>query len=390
MEIICDVLRAIQEGSVKPTQIMHKSNLTWPVLMTHFEVLFRHQLLTRETGVSRTTYRLTAKGSAVLGIYLRLRDELDALEVEASKEKSRRSPVESVASSRQKNSTRSVMQSVLQSANFETMDDGVRGRSGARYHFDLVAKGLNESRYGFDVVTHATESDVIRVFVKQLDSDIPAHVIYSKSRSDVAKRVAASYSMDLVHARDFRRLVDVLAFRDALFSDRSVLLEADPSENYEFVLRELAEDEARMSQVSVFTWRGSPLYPVLPRGETVQVYLMTTQGAEGFTLRPRESLVPSYDESALLELLEGGMEKAKRETGLVIFDSLSELVVSLGSERTQKFLKRATGSSSADGRKYLFIVKRGYHDDRTITMIGDVFSSKLVYDAAGLKLDRTV
>jgi len=82
MEIICDVLRVIQEGSPRPTQVMHKANLTWPVLMNYLEVLLRHELLTRETNVSRTTYRLTAKGSAVLNIYLKLKEEVDPLESE--------------------------------------------------------------------------------------------------------------------------------------------------------------------------------------------------------------------------------------------------------------------------------------------------------------------
>jgi len=388
MEIICDVLRVIQEGSPRPTQVMHRANLTWPVLMNYLEVLLRHELLARETNVSRTTYRLTAKGSAVLNIYLKLKEEVDPLESESISALRLGGTHEPVLASRERNATLSALRSILEAANFRLRDGHLPGRSGTRYRFDLLAEGRNKSLYGFDVLTHVGEGEVIRVFVKQLDSDIPVHVIYTKSASEAAKKLAGSYSMELLNVRDFKGFVELLAFHDALLANKCVLLEVDPSLDYEAILRELVQDETKRSRVSAFTWKGSPLYPVLPRGERVYVYVMSTHESRAPS-RPRELIVPSHDEAALLGFIdESGTRDASGEKDLVIFDSVSELLVSLGNERSQRFLKRATQSLDAKGRRALFIVKKGYHDERSQRMVRGLFSEGLVYDSSGLKLDK--
>ena len=387
MEIICDVLRVIQEGSPRPTQVMHRANLTWPALMNYLEVLLRHELLTRETNVSRTTYRLTAKGSAVLNIYLKLKEEVDPLESETVSARRLGATQEPILASREKKVILSALRSILGDANFRLHDEHLPGRSGTKYRFDLVTEGRNRSLYGFDVLTHVSEGEVIRVFVKQLDSDIPVHILYTRSASDVAKKLAGSYSMELLHVRDFKGFAEQLAFQDALLSNRCVLLEVDPSRDYESILRELVQDETKRSRVSAFTWRGSPLYPVLPRGDRVYVYVMTTHESRPPPSKPRESIVPSHDEDALLGFLEEpGAKEDKDGRDLVIFDSVSELLVSLGNERCQRFLKRATRSLDAKGRRSLFIMKMGYHDERSQRIIRGLFSERLVYDGSGLKL----
>jgi predicted transcriptional regulator len=384
MEIICDVLRVIQEGSPRPTQIMHRANLTWPVLVNYLEVLLRHQLLARETNVSRTTYRLTAKGSAVLNIYLKLKEEVDPLERETASAR-RLGEEEPVLASREKKPALSALRSILGGANFRLRDEQVTGRSGTRYRYDLVTEGLHRSLYGFDVLTHVGDGEVIRVFVKQLDSDVPAHILYTKSASEAAKELAGSYSIQLLHVRDFKSFADLLTFHDALLSTKSVLLEVDPSQDYEAVLRALVQDETRRSHVSAFTWKGSSLYPVLPRGDRVYVYVMTTHEPRSPSVRPRESVVPSHDEAAMLDAMDGSGAMDEGQKDLVIFDSISELLVSLGNERSQKFLKKAARSLDAKGRRSLFIMKMGYHDEASQRMVRDLFSGRLVYDGSGLR-----
>jgi predicted transcriptional regulator len=390
MEIICDVLQVIHEGSARPTQVMHRANLTWPVLMTYLEALLRHELLTREMSVSRTTYRLTAKGSAILNVYLKLKEEVGPLEHETISVRRLDELREPVLAPREKKATLSALRSTMEAANFAFEEGPVPGKSGTRYHFDLLAEGLNESLHGFDILTHVTESDVIRVFVKQLDSDISVQIVYTKSASEAAKKLAGSYSMELVPARDFKRFAHLITFRNAILPAKSVLLEVDPSEDYESVLQELVRDEVRRSHVSFFTWKGSPVYPGLPRGEKVDVYVMTTQRARPSSSRPREFNVPSHDEIALLESLERSWQRDGAEkSDLVIFDSVSELFVSLGDEKSQRFLKKAIGSLGSDGRRSLFIVKRGHHDDSIIQTLKGLFSERLVCDSSGLKLQPT-
>ncbi len=371
---------------------MHRANLIWPVLMRYLEVLLRHQLLSREMSMGRTIYRVTTKGSAVLNIYLKLREEIDPLESEAIQERRLDRLPEPAPSPGEKISTLSTMRSVLGAADFRLGDQQIPGRSGTKYRFDIVAEGLNKSLYGFDILTHASENEVIRVFVKQLDSDIPVHIVYTKSASEAARRLARSYSLELVHLRDFKDFADLLAFHDGLLCKGGALLEVDPSQSYESVLRELVQDETKSSPVSVFTWRGSPVYRALPRNESVIVYLMSTQGSKSSRAQAGEFVVPSHDEAALLKFIERPESKgdAADERGLLIFDSVSELLVSLGNERSQTFLRRATHLLDARDRRSLFIVKRGYHDERSVRMVEGLFSNRLIYDGSGLRLDRRV
>jgi len=390
MEIICEILRVIYEGSARPTQVMHKANLTWPVLTSHLEVLLRHQLLTREASETRTTYRLTAKGSAVLNIYLKLKEEVGPLEAEtvsAQRLEERLEPQPALAPQEQ-TATLSAIRSALGAANFRLRDDPASGRSGARYRFSFLAEGLNRSSYGFDLLGYASEGAVISGFVKQLDSDIPVHIVYSKGTSEGAKMLAESYSVGLVPVRGLRAFVELLAFQDALLSKRGTLLEVDPSQGYEHAVRELVQDETKRSRVSAFTWRASPVFSSLPRNERVYVYVMTAAQGKAPS-RPREFVVPSHDEAALLEFVGGSLEQdGGARNDLLIFDSVSELLVSLGNEKSQRFLRKAAHLLGSSDRRSLFIVKRGYHDERTMKMVKGIFPDRLVYDGSGLRLDH--
>lgn len=391
MEIICEILRVIYEGSARPTQVMHKANLTWPVLTSHLEVLLRHQLLTREASETRTTYRLTAKGSAVLNIYLKLKEEVGPLESEAvSAQRIEESlELETTLAPQERTATLAAIESALAAANFRLRDDIVPGRSGDKHRFSFLAEGLNRSSYAFDLLGYASEGSVISDFVKQLDSDIPVHIVYTKGTSDGAKRLAASYSIGLVPLRGLKAFVELLAFQDALLSKKGVLLEVDPSQGYEQAVRDLVQDESKRSRVSAFTWRASPVYSALPRNEKVYVYVMTAAQGARTSSRPREFVVPSHDEAALLEFVERSVEQDREgKNDLLIFDSVSELLVSLGNDKSQRFLKRATHLLGAGERRSLFIVKRGYHDERTMRMVKGIFPDRLVYDGSGLKLDN--
>jgi predicted transcriptional regulator len=220
MEIVCDILLVIHEGSARPTQVMHRANLTWPVLMTHLEALLRHELLTRESSATRTTYRLTAKGSAILKVYLELKEGIGPLENETFLATRLREPEQPTPASMEKRATLFVMQSVLQGASLRVRERSVTGKSGAKYRFDLLAEGPDKSLYGFDVIANANEGEVIRVFVKQLDSDISVSIVYTDSASDAAKKLARSYSMELVHARDFEGFARSTAFRSVLLLNK--------------------------------------------------------------------------------------------------------------------------------------------------------------------------
>ena len=67
LDIACEILRAISEGTDKPTRIIQKANLSWKGLLLYLEVLTRNQLVSRKVEGRRAVYTLTARGSRCSG-----------------------------------------------------------------------------------------------------------------------------------------------------------------------------------------------------------------------------------------------------------------------------------------------------------------------------------
>ena len=78
-----DVLRAISEGSSKPTHIMHRSNTCWKVLQENLQALKETELV-REGGSERMEYAITDKGTEVVRDYLGLLGSMEQRAVEAT------------------------------------------------------------------------------------------------------------------------------------------------------------------------------------------------------------------------------------------------------------------------------------------------------------------
>jgi predicted transcriptional regulator len=77
-EIRMDILKVADEGLVKPTHLMYRSNTSWIVLHKNLEALLASGFM-RQTGEgSRTEYSITETGIEVLRDYLRLVDRTTA------------------------------------------------------------------------------------------------------------------------------------------------------------------------------------------------------------------------------------------------------------------------------------------------------------------------
>ncbi len=76
MEIVCDVLQVLSEGTQKPTHILYKANLSWQVMTTSVDFLIKKGMVQEEKEGKRTIYTLTDQGRHVLGMYDTLRKML--------------------------------------------------------------------------------------------------------------------------------------------------------------------------------------------------------------------------------------------------------------------------------------------------------------------------
>ena len=69
LQVIYDILKAIQIGKTKPTHIMYKANLSHQMLEQYLNELISKGFITETKNPKGKTYSLTAKGSGYLKEY---------------------------------------------------------------------------------------------------------------------------------------------------------------------------------------------------------------------------------------------------------------------------------------------------------------------------------
>ena len=76
LQIKVDILRAVEAGYGKPTQIMYRANLSWNVLQAQLRSFIDSGMLEVEEYGSRRRYLITPKGSEMVDSYQKVVREI--------------------------------------------------------------------------------------------------------------------------------------------------------------------------------------------------------------------------------------------------------------------------------------------------------------------------
>lgn len=76
LQIKVDILRAVESGYGKPTQIMYRANLSWNVLQAQLKSFLESGMLEVEEYGSRRRYLITAKGVEMVDSYQKVVKEI--------------------------------------------------------------------------------------------------------------------------------------------------------------------------------------------------------------------------------------------------------------------------------------------------------------------------
>jgi predicted transcriptional regulator len=71
LELYFDVLKAIDNGTDKPTRIMYETNLSWTSLCSVFDALIDSDFIRTEKKKIKTRYFITEKGRNALSYHLK-------------------------------------------------------------------------------------------------------------------------------------------------------------------------------------------------------------------------------------------------------------------------------------------------------------------------------
>ena len=398
LEIACEILEVVSRGTERPTRIMQLANVTWDDLIMYLEALMRNELVSRQVEGKRVTYSLTQRGSALLGHYVSLKREAAPLGLEnMSKETISKALTRLPSVGAQEADLYTALEGRVKNDGSKILSPKIVGKSGAVHSLGLVAQRTDGSKHGYVVVKAVDETQIMKLFVTQLDTDLVIHAFYLGELSPKAGALAKAYSLDVRAWADEEAAPPqgrgrVPSKVDPLkFAGRQLLLEVDPSVNYESAVRDFAVAYSSSGYfVFAFTWKGGPIYSALSSVEDVQILGMVSGAAYPRQVgRGKEMAVPQDDAAVLLDLTEKTLQGHAGQKTLMVFDSASDLVISLGFERAYAFLKSQKEILAREPNSTaLVIVKGKAHDEKILSLIRGIYADHLAYDPKGLAVTR--
>jgi predicted transcriptional regulator len=198
LEITCDILNVVSRGTEKPTRIMQLANVTWDDLIMYLEALIRNQLLSRQVDGKRVTYSLTDKGSSLLDHYLKLKEEAAPIGLETiTKERISKALTYLPTVGAQEADRYSILEKRIRERGSKILSAKMAGKSGLVHSLGLVEQRKDGSKHGYVILRTVDETQIMKLFVTQLDTELSIHGLYSDGLSPNVEALARAYSLDL-------------------------------------------------------------------------------------------------------------------------------------------------------------------------------------------------
>jgi hypothetical protein len=172
---------------------------------------------------------------------------------------------------------------------------------------------------------------------------------------------------------------------------RMVLFETSSLTNFErAVLDFIQEVVSTGSSAFVFTSRGSPVYDAVSKEAGVRVYVFSSAiSYPKETEKKDEILVPANDIPILLDVMSKFITVNPGAKIAIVFDSLSDIVLSQGLQECYKFVRQASAILNLPTISSLFILTLGAHDEQTVSLIKSLFPNHVMLDPTGLRVTRS-
>lgn len=168
---------------------------------------------------------------------------------------------------------------------------------------------------------------------------------------------------------------------------RKVLLEFDPASHYEKAIQDFAaEATANVEPIVVFTRRGSAIHTSLREQKAVKFFCLTQQVSVPKELSENEILLPTSDTSLMLDVLNKTLKVRPQGAINIVFDSLSDLVLSIGFEKTYYFMRYAAEMLASPRITALFLLNSAAHDPEVASSLTGLFSNKISFGKRGVEI----
>ncbi|MFQ6074059.1 MAG: hypothetical protein ACE5KC_02455, partial [Candidatus Bathyarchaeia archaeon] len=214
-------------------------------------------------------------------------------------------------------------------------------------------------------------------------------------------RAVNTENLDKRYIREFKSFDtsrrDLSRYRDAFSKrigvnhqgiiGRKILLEFDPVLRYEknvkdFVVEALANHEP----IALFTTRGSSIHTSLKEKRGVKFFCLTKQVSAPKQLSESETLIPSSDTSLMLGFFDKTLKAHPHGIINLVFDSLSDLVLSIGFDKTYHFVRYVTEMLEPSRATALFLLNRTAHDLKVVSTLRSLFGNQISLGKGGIEI----
>jgi hypothetical protein len=213
--------------------------------------------------------------------------------------------------------------------------------------------------------------EVLMTFSETAFNDQGAALSLLRSRIDTAE------PSDLVDS--FSRSI---GFSHSEVAGRKILLEYEPSSDYERVLRSLlVESSSNFERAALFTRRDSPLYPLINEQPGAKVFVLTSRVSYPRLEEGDRVLMPAYDSALLLDALNKTIQAYTGASILIVFDSISHNIFTLGPDKALSLVRQAMEFLISDKVTVVFLMNTAAHDPKTISTFESIFDLAIICKA---------
>ena len=236
---------------------------------------------------------------------------------------------------------------------------------------------LNDNRWKTYVDEHVIElfavnsEKISKSLLSQLQMHSPVRSIHSINL--ITQMDAFSKALGLTHRQ---------------ITGRNILLDFDPSSNYEKIVGDFATEAlANAKQVVLFTHKGSAVYSAVGNKEALKVILLTQRiSVPQVNAQMNEILLPANNTALLLDALEKTLKTFPHGNLNIIFDNLSSLILSIGLQKTYKFMRYTFDMLTSTNSTALFLFNPDAHNQRVTSSLRGLFSNHISYGKNGLQI----
>jgi len=223
--------------------------------------------------------------------------------------------------------------------------------------------------------------------------EITAINVEHMTEMEVTELLKAFGKGALVPARLIDLLEAVNSFSQTIGLDherlvgRKILLEFDPVSDYERVVDRLAKESiANVEPIFVFTSNASPIHKYLAKQPSIKFFLTSFSTSIPKSTSENEVLLPAKNTPLILDGLSKVLETYRDANVCFVFDILSDLLTSIGREKTFIFLRHALDMLASEKITGLFLLNTGAHQAEVVSSLRKLFSNQLFYGKNGLEV----